>query len=104
MRDTGLSLTATQLDGQGHLVTVTGAVDIATAPQLAEYLVQFNDGPVAVDLSEVSFLDSSGMNALLAVHRHLERRDSHLTIRGATPIVLRVLEISGLDHLLDLEP
>ena len=104
MRDTGLSLTATQLDGQGHLVTVAGDVDIATAPQVAEYLVAFTDGPVTVDLSEVSFLDSSGMHALLAAHRHLERRDSCLTIRGATPIVRRVLQISGLDQLLNVEP
>ena|SRR5437870_1291289 len=33
-----LSLTATELDGGGHLVTVAGEVDLATAPQLAEYL------------------------------------------------------------------
>ena len=103
MRDTGLSLTATQLDGQGHLVTVAGDVDIATAPQLAEYLVTFTDGTVTVDLSQVAFLDSSGMNALLAAHRHLERRESRLTIRGATPIVRRVLQISGLDQVLNLD-
>ena len=103
MRDTGLSLTAAQLDGRGHLVTVIGDVDIATAPQIAEYLVRFTDGPVTVELSGVSFLDSSGINALLAAHRHLERRDSRLTIRGATPIVRRVLQISGLDQLLNLE-
>ena len=99
-----LSLTATELDGGGHLVTVAGDVDIATAPQLAEYLVAFTDGPVTVDLSQVAFLDSSGMQALLAAHRHLERRDSRLAIRGATPIVRRVLQISGLDQLLHLEP
>src|SRR5207249_7933932 len=101
---TGFSLTAAQLDGHGQLVTVTGDVDIATAPQLAEYLVGFTDGPVTVDLSQVSFLDSSGMHALLAAHRQLERRDSRLTIRGATPIARRVLQISGLDQLLNLEP
>ena len=99
-----LSLTATQLDGQGHLVTVTGEVDIATAPQLAEYLTQFADEPLTVDLSGVSFLGSAGIATLLTAHRHAEQHGSRLTVRGATPIALRVLQIAGVDQMLNLEP
>jgi len=98
-----LSVTSADLDSS-HLVTVAGEVDVATAPELAEYLAQFTDRPVIVDLSAVSFLDSSGLNALLAAHRHLERHQSKLTIRGATPIVRRVFEVSGFDALLNVEP
>src|SRR5437763_15174478 len=61
-----LTLSDQALDGAGHLITVAGEIDLATALQLAEYLAQFTDGPVTVDLSAVRFLDSSGMNALLA--------------------------------------
>src|SRR5438093_99911 len=86
-----LSLTATALDGGGHLVTVAGEVDLATAPQLAEYLTHFEDGPLTVDLSGVSFLDSSGIATLLTAHRRRDQHRSRLTIRGATPIVLEVL-------------
>src|SRR5688500_9689878 len=84
----------------GHLVGVYGEVDVAAAPLLAETLAQFSNGDVLVDLGAVDFLDSSGLNALLAAHRHIERRGGHLVVRDASPIVLKVLEITGLDGVL----
>jgi len=98
-----LSLTATRTDERTHLVTVVGDVDLATAARLAEYLDQFEDRNVVVDLSSVWFLDSSGIQALLAAHRRIERRGGVLTIRGATPIVQKVLRVTGLDQVLSLE-
>jgi anti-anti-sigma factor len=88
---------------RGHLVTVAGEVDLGTAPQLAEVLAQFTTGSVVLDLAGVSFLDSSGLNALVAAHRHIERRHERLTIQGAGPAVRRVLELTGLDDVLHLD-
>ena len=45
-------------------VRVMGEVDLATSPQLRECLTGL-DGIVVVDLSDVGFLDSSGLNALI---------------------------------------
>ena len=87
----------------GHLVSVVGEVDLATAPQLAESLVQFANGDVTVDLTQVTFLDSTGLHALVTAHEHLERRAARLRVTGASTAVLRVLEISGLDRYLQID-
>jgi anti-sigma B factor antagonist len=98
-----LSLTAKSLDGRGHLVTVAGEIDISDAPELAEYLVHFEDGDITVDLSGVTFIDSSGIRALLAARKRIEQEGSTLTIRGASGRVLRVFQIAGLDHVLNVD-
>jgi anti-sigma B factor antagonist len=84
----------------GHLVTVDGEVDIASAPQLAETLAQFANGSVTVDIAGVVFLDSSGLHALLAAHKHTERRGATLTIHGARPAVRRLFEVAGVADVL----
>jgi hypothetical protein len=58
----------------GHHVTVTGEIDMQTAPQLAETLLQFANGAVTVDLRNVTFMDSSGVHALLQAHTHITQR------------------------------
>jgi anti-anti-sigma factor len=67
--------------GDGHVVAVSGEVDIASAPTLAETLVQFGDGDVIVDLSDVTFIDASGKRAILAAQRHVERRNHCLIVK-----------------------
>jgi anti-sigma B factor antagonist len=84
----------------GHLVSVVGEIDLATAPRLAETLVQFANGSVTVDLTDVTFIDSSGLNALVAAHRLLERRHSRLIVRGMTARTERLFEISGVGAVL----
>jgi anti-anti-sigma factor len=84
----------------GHFVTVAGEVDMATAPRLAETLVHFANGEVTVDISDVTFIDSSGLNALVAARRHIERRRSRLIVQGVTPLTRRLFEISGIDAIL----
>jgi len=88
----------------GHLVVVSGEVDMATAPSLAGALVPFANGTVTVDLSDVTFIDSTGLKALVAAHRQIERRRSRLIVRGVAPIVRRLFEIAGLDALLRADP
>ena len=88
----------------GHLIVVSGEVDMATAPSLAEALDQFVSGTVTVDLSDVTFIDSTGLKALVAAHRRIERRRSRLIVRGVAPIVRRLFEIAGLDALLHADP
>jgi anti-anti-sigma factor len=83
--------------GSGHRVTVCGEVDIATAPKLAETLVQFANGPVIVDLTDVTFFDASGVGALIAARRHIERRSGRLIVENTSAAVRRVFDIVGLD-------
>jgi anti-sigma B factor antagonist len=84
----------------GHLVSVAGEIDMATAPRLAETLVQFANGSVTVDLTDVTFIDCSGLTALIAAQRHVERRRGQLFVRGVNPITRKLFEMTGLATLL----
>lgn len=80
------------------VVTVTGEVDIATAPLLrAELTTQLAQSPVVlvVDLREVTFFDSSGIGALLAAHRQA----ADLRVVADRAPVLRTLHHSGMESV-----
>jgi anti-anti-sigma factor len=87
----------------GHLVSVAGEIDMATAPRFAEALVQFATGSVTVDLSSVTFIDASGVRALIAAQRHIERRQGRLVVRGVNPFTRRLFEMTDLDPLLSVK-
>src|SRR5215475_9651470 len=88
----------------GHLVKVSGEVDLATAPQLAEVLGQFANGTLRVDLSGVTFLDSSGLRTLVRAHRDAQRAGRSMIVCGPLhPLVQQTIEITGLDEVLDFE-
>jgi anti-anti-sigma factor len=88
----------------GHLVEVSGEIDLATAPQLAEVLGQFANGTLRVDLSAVTFLDSSGLRTLLRAHRDAQRAGRRMIICGHLhPLVQQTIEITGLDDVLEID-
>ena len=57
-----------------------------------------------VDLSGCSFFDSTGLKALLATRRHLNRSNRHLSLVVSNPNVLKVFEITGFDNLFEMHP
>jgi anti-anti-sigma factor len=83
-----------------RIVTLTGEIDIAVMSELSPLLVAEED--VVVDLSHVSFMDSSGIAALLRAHRLQTTTGHRLLVRGAHGPVSRVLEITGADSVLSL--
>ena len=84
----------------GHIVSVAGEIDMATAPTLAETLVQFRNGSVTVDLAEVTFIDAAGLRSLLAAQRHIGRRHGRLFVQGVKPFTRKLFETTGLAALL----
>jgi len=91
--------------GEGHSeVRVKGEVDLATAPGLHESLEGFEpaDGPLIVDLSDVAFLDSSGLSVLVRCHQHLDADGGGLRLVVTRPTILRVLDATGLAEVLDV--
>jgi anti-sigma B factor antagonist len=88
---------------QGNIVVVSGEIDLTTAPQLGESIAQFSNGDVIVDLTAVEFIDSSGLQVLVVAHRRLADRGSRLVIRGASPMAMTVMEITGLDEVFDFD-
>jgi anti-anti-sigma factor len=85
---------------QHVVVAVAGEVDMATAPELRTCLDAL-EGRVVVDLAEVTFLDSSGMGALVVARKRLLDLGGDLVVRAPQPHVRHVLEVTGLTELLE---
>jgi anti-anti-sigma factor len=91
-----LSVTMEASDHQ-VVIAVQGEIDVATAETLERALnaIDVIDcRTVVVDLSEVSFIDSSGLKALLTGRRDLARRDIGLVVRNPQPQARRLFEVS----------
>jgi stage II sporulation protein AA (anti-sigma F factor antagonist) len=83
----------------GTLVRLTGEVDHDTTLDLAAALnrvLQSDTKQVVVDLSAVTFINSSGVGALLEACARLESRGGELTLTGARGAVQIVLDMLGL--------
>lgn len=57
-----------------------------------------------LDLSDVSFIDSTGLSVLLNGLRRVTRMQSRLALVCANPTVLRLFEITRLDSTFDILP
>jgi anti-sigma B factor antagonist len=92
---------------QGYpVVSANGEIDLATAPGLREALVfaaGYSDR-IIVDLTGVTFLDSSGVRVLLEAQARSSRRGGSLSLVGPVPAVQRVLTITGLDQRFPIQP
>jgi anti-anti-sigma factor len=84
------------------LVTAAGEVDVATAPALREALWEglVQSPRIVVDLSDVRFLDSTGLQVLVTALKHAQQGGGCLTLVQPTPCVQRVLQITQLDRIL----
>ncbi|MFP5327177.1 MAG: STAS domain-containing protein [Acidimicrobiia bacterium] len=86
------------------VVRPSGEIDIATGPALeaeVEFLVEAGIRTCAIDLTDVEFIDSAGLQLLLAARAALRRVGGTFSIRGASPSVSRLLDISGMSALLE---
>ena len=82
-----------QLDTDGVLV-LSGEIDSYTAPLLAERLA--DPAVEVVDLAAITFIDSTGLRALLQADRSKRDDGARFELRSPSAPVQRLLEISGL--------
>jgi len=90
-------------DGQ-TIVAAAGEIDLATADELASAVeAGLASGPVLVDLSAVSFMDSAGVRAVDAMLRSATHHGNALVVAPAMQdAVVQVLEITGMMGLLTI--
>lgn len=97
-----LDVDATVEDGVGRL-HIAGELDLAGTDELArafEGLVRAGVDRVAVDAAAVSFLDSSGLRALLSGQRAVTEAGLGFAIEKVSPIVERLLDVTGTRRML----
>jgi anti-sigma B factor antagonist len=88
--------------GNKAVVAVAGEIDVYTSPLLQERLVEvLRDGSASIvlDLSAVTFLDSTGLGVLITGLKRCRSADGDLVLVTAQPNVLKVLEITGLNDV-----
>ena len=88
-----------RLPGRPAVVAAEGDLDMATAPALKRRLLEFlrgSDDGVVVDLTKVTFIDSTAVGVLVGTQRALPR-GRRFALACADPAVLRIFEITGLD-------
>lgn len=91
--------------GAWNVLSVSGELDMHTSPALQERLDALSMGEtpkVAVDLSSVPFMDSSSLGLLVSNFKRLRERGGDLAIVGASGSPLKVLSITGIDHVISI--
>lgn len=102
------SLVRTHLDRNGPraALVVAGELDVASGPPLEHAVARVLDGQgedFRLDLTALTFMDSTGARSLVRVHHRLEAIGRRLVLVSPTPPVRRVLELLGLDGLIAVE-
>ena len=85
------------------LVSVSGELDLYTSGCLQARIEEADTvgpGTVLVDLSEISFIDSSALEVLVRESKRLESRGHSLVLVTNDPRTRRILEVTGLDRVL----
>jgi anti-sigma B factor antagonist len=83
------------------VVVVQGEIDVATASLLSD-AIEVLRGTVTLDLSGVTFMDSSGVRVLLQQHQRREDAGDRLVLAELSQPVRRVLEVAGVLEYLGL--
>ena len=89
-----------------HAVLVAGELDLDVAPTLSACLNELIDcgaETIVVDLLEVTYMDSTGLGALVEAARRLRRCDGGLVLVADSPSMTKLLTISGVGRLFRME-
>jgi anti-anti-sigma factor len=92
---------STERRGTSAVVAVDGEIDLGTAGQLRDHLtecIRDETRDIVLDLSAVTFMDSTGLQVLIATQRRLEPLGGRLRLVGLRSGVAKVLKVTGLDQ------
>jgi anti-sigma B factor antagonist len=96
---------ATTPGSDRNVITVSGEVDLATSPDLDAAIIAGLDsgaGSLVVDLTDVSFMDSSGLGVIVRGLKRCREADKDLDLVITNERVLKVFGITGLDQVIPI--
>jgi anti-sigma B factor antagonist len=96
-----------QRDPDTRIISVAGEIHVTTAPEFSQRLndaISAGTHGVVIDMSQVEFIDSTGLSVLLNGLRRVTRSDGRLALVVTNPTVLRLFEITKLDSTFDIQP
>jgi anti-sigma B factor antagonist len=100
------NISRSELAHDTSVVSVEGELDLASAPSLKWALADLQSAGsrhVVVDLSRVSFIDSTALGVLVGAQRALDP-GVRLAIACSEETVVRIFELTGLDGMFEIVP
>jgi anti-sigma B factor antagonist len=79
-----------------HIISLTGEFDLAVAHQLTDRAGDLTGATVVIDLTGLTFMDSSGIAALVRARNQQAEHGNRLVLTGPVGIVERALDVVGL--------
>ncbi len=90
---------------QRYVISVSGEVDLATSPKLDSAVIaalKFGTEGLVIDLSDVTFMDSSGLGVIVRGLKRCREADIALDLVITSERVLKVFGITGLDQVIPI--
>lgn len=92
--------------GRTAWVSIQGEIDLKETERLRQEVDQYINGHgmdhLVFDLTEVNFIDSSGVGGIIGRYRKMKELGGHMSIVGARPTVEKVLIFSGIQKIIPL--
>ena len=91
--------------GNAAIVTIDDELDARNAQQAREFfkdLIAKGSTSLVVDLSPLTFIDSSGLGALVTAHKLVRQENGAVRLCGLTPTVRSIFEITRLTRAFDI--
>ena len=91
-----------EIDADTHVIELGGEVDLYTAPEFKERMVQVIEQgkkQVVVDLSKATFIDSTTLGVLVGGVKRLRTNDGQLSLVCSDRNITKIFEITGLDRV-----
>lgn len=107
--DRNVAISLDRDDSGDVVLTLAGEIDLAAREDVRRHLVvamQYaidDERRLVLELSGVTFMDSTGVNAILLAARQLHERSLSLVVARPAPMVERVLDITGANRILTIE-
>ncbi len=96
-----------QLDERSYVISLAGEVDLYTAPEFKQQLLDvINQGAkdVVVDFSNTTFIDSTTLGVLVGGVKRLRTNDGQLSLVSSDRNITKIFEITGLDRVFTIYP
>jgi anti-sigma B factor antagonist len=88
--------------GQETLVSLSGELDLSSAPALRELLAgEFEDGRrhrIVLDLTDLIYLDSTGLSIFVTAHKRATAKGMEFCLANPNPSIGQLFKITALDH------
>ena len=96
-----LAVECEQIDTRRRVIVAHGQIDLYSAPTFKETVLDaIDDGAthLVIDLSDVDFMDSTGLGVLVGASKRLAPMDGSIRIVSPDDLIRRLFEISGLQQ------